>query len=142
MALAAEGQMRAGIHALCVVALACCEQSASALAEDNIAKIIGSHRYPLEVSGTRMQLAYESNWPTDRPAQFKKLVFYVHGSGHREVKHNESLRKALGVADQRDTLLFLPQFLKDKDRTFHRLPDDVLSWGAHWQWGDLSSGTH
>src|SRR5438874_7402769 len=126
---------------MCVIVLMVFGLS-GAIAEDRIAKSIGSYRYPLDVAGNRMLLAFESNWPIDRPAQFKRLVFYVHGSGHREVEHNQSLREALGVASRRDTLLFLPQFLKDKDRAFHKLPDNVLSWAARWQWGDLSSGAH
>lgn len=80
----------------------------------------------MDVSGTRVLLPFESNQPIDRPGAVTRLVVYIHGSG-RQVKLGEAAREAIGVSGRADTLLFLPQFLKDRDREPHHLPAGVLT---------------
>ena len=107
-------------------------------AADEVVSSIGARRFPLEVSGRQLFLPFEANGPIDEAARFSRLVIYIHG-GHRQVKLDRALLGALGLTERPDTLMIIPQFLKDRDRTPHKLPDEVLSWAAHWEWGDLSS---
>jgi pimeloyl-ACP methyl ester carboxylesterase len=105
--------------------------------DTRIVASIGSNTLPMDVSGTRVLLPFESNRPIDRAAAVTRLVVYIHGS-HRQVKLSQAVVASLGVSDRSDTLLFQPQFLKDRDRAPHHLPANMLTWAAHWEWGDLS----
>jgi hypothetical protein len=128
------GSLCAGLLAMLVPGMAA--------AQEGIVKSIGSGRLVLELPAGRALLPYESNRPIDRAGRVERLVIYIHGSGHREVKLSPAAQASLGVARRADTLLLFPQFLKDRDRVAHKLPPEVLSWAGHWQWGDLSADAH
>jgi pimeloyl-ACP methyl ester carboxylesterase len=130
---------RASLAVLAVVATFAAAAPAPASTSDDVVSNIGRDAFALNVSGSRMLLPFESNHPIDRPAPFSELIVLIHGL-HREVKLGRGLQDALGVVDRPDTLVFVPQFLKDRDRAAYQLPDQVLSWQANWQWGDPSSG--
>jgi hypothetical protein len=99
---------------------------------------IGHYRFPIDASGNQLFLPFEASLPIDRPGKFSKLVIYVHGSA-RGVKLSASMQALLSAPNKSATLLLMPQFLKDRDRAPHKLPDNVPTWANKWEWGDLSS---
>jgi pimeloyl-ACP methyl ester carboxylesterase len=141
--------MRGIMVALAALAAACLGLKAPAVlagdggprdgGREEVVSSIGAYAYPLDVAGTRMLLPFASNQPVDRAAPVRELVLTIHGM-HRHVNLTRSQWQSLSVAGRPDTLVFLPQFLKDRDRAAHGLTDDVLSWRGSWQWGDQSSG--
>ena len=106
---------------------------------DDVVRHIGSNMWPVNVGGSQMLLPYELNHAVDHPANFTRLVVLIHGM-HRKVTLARGVQDALGVVNRPDTLLFIPQFLNDRDHAAHKLPDDMLFWRDSWKWGDPSSG--